>query len=82
MEDWQVEHITKNLNKLIDLTTLNGPVKAELLTQNVLCKADVEQLVSPVNLLNKFSGTAELYNHLATCVCSSINSNTSEPSAN
>ncbi len=45
MEDWQENHIKQNLPKLIRLTTFNTLVKAELIAQSVLDKAEIDKLV-------------------------------------
>lgn len=45
MEDWQKNHIIKNLPKLMYVTEFNCNVQTELLANNVIGKADVEHLV-------------------------------------
>ncbi len=46
MDQWQVEHIIKNLPQLISLTDFNSDLKAELLANNVLSQAELENMVS------------------------------------
>ncbi len=46
MENWQKEHITKNLADLASKTYFNGDVQADLLSENILERRDVEELVS------------------------------------
>ncbi len=45
MEEWQSEHITKNLSQLITLTNFDSNIKAELLENQILSQTDVEKLV-------------------------------------
>lgn len=53
MEDWQIKHITKNLNHLNHLTTFNCVLKDELLAKDILCKADVDKLVSQLQIVSE-----------------------------
>lgn len=46
MEEWQRQHITRNLPKLISLTEFNCKVNAELLANKILCEIDIDILVN------------------------------------
>lgn len=46
MEDWQRDHITKNLSQLVSLTDFNDTVKVALLSKDILTDAEVDLLVS------------------------------------